>query len=189
LKRNGYDGYIIKDAGETKDFDTVVFRKDKSPDLKAVEQSLSKQESGASNGGGDVELGIQQGYAKKAMNDFINSPDMGYSIHEEGGKTTLALSEAQVRNANGLKGGDRIQPYEHTNIELTKDEKKQLNKIESDKELGDIDGLEYAKQKRALAKKIFERASNELQQKANEQSGKDVVVDEGCFFERLFFDL
>ena len=42
LKRNGYDGYIIKDAGETKDFDTVVFRKDKSPDLKAVEQSLKE---------------------------------------------------------------------------------------------------------------------------------------------------
>jgi len=43
LKRNGYDGYIIKDAGETKDFDTVVFRKDKSPDIQAVEQSLKEQ--------------------------------------------------------------------------------------------------------------------------------------------------
>jgi hypothetical protein len=32
LKRNNFDGFIIKDAGETKDFDTVVFRKDKSPD-------------------------------------------------------------------------------------------------------------------------------------------------------------
>ena len=64
MKRNGYDGYIIKDAGETKDFDTVVFRKDKSPDLKAVEQSLkettkdntSNVEAGSVGVGGDVKI-------------------------------------------------------------------------------------------------------------------------------------
>ena len=131
-------------------------------DYELAKQKPSTVSGSALKDVGDAELGIQQGYAKKAMTDFINSPDMGYSFSEEGGKTTVGLSEAQVRNANGLKGGDRIQPHEHTNIELTKDEKKKLNKIESDKQLGDIDGLEYAKQKRDLVKKIFERASNEL---------------------------
>src|SRR5690606_15417472 len=62
LRRNGYDGYIIKDAGDTKDYDTVVFRKDRSPDY--TTQSISEAYHKAKADGSNPEL-------VKAVEDLI----------------------------------------------------------------------------------------------------------------------
>jgi len=108
---------------------------------------------------------IQQGYARKAISDFLKNGG-SYQINEGADGVTLSLSEKQVRSANGFKGGESIIPHPDANIEFTKEELKELRQIEADKKLGDIDGLEYAKRKRELANKIFSRA---LQEKSSTQ--------------------
>jgi len=108
---------------------------------------------------------IQQGYARKAISDFLKNGG-SYQINEGADGVTLSLSEEQVRSANGFKGGEGITPHPDANIEFTKEELKELRQIEADKKLGDIDGLEYAKRKRELANKIFSRA---LQEKSSTQ--------------------
>jgi hypothetical protein len=100
---------------------------------------------------------------RRAKEDFVNTDNnTPYVLHESNGKVTIGIDEKTVRNQHGLRGGDSLQSHENTEVELTKEEVKELRSIERDKELGDINGLEYSKRKRELFKRVFKRNLEEV---------------------------
>ena len=91
-------------------------------------------------------------FENEAQKDFASgNKKRGYALKHNADGSIIAsvLKEGKQEVQSG------------TEVELNAAEKKELKRIDADKELGNIDGVEYGNRKRALMEKVFQRHLDE----------------------------